>query len=110
VERIGIAVVSNIPTSRFKESEGKLRHLHLVDQTRGHGFVGELSSLEVGTGSTRRSGVFHVGTLESRAAEVLSESASKRLNVEDSGTDTSESGRSDVPSEGLSTASEPARV
>jgi len=51
-ERISIAVVSNIPTSRFEESEGEFGNLHLDNEARGHSFVGELSSFEVGTSST----------------------------------------------------------
>jgi len=53
VERISIAVVSNVPTSRFEEGEGELRHLHLIDKTRGHSFISELSSFEVGASGTR---------------------------------------------------------
>jgi len=84
VERISIAVVRNVPTSRFKESEGEFGHLHLDDKTGGHGFVGELSSFEVRSGSTRRSGILHVSTLERRASEVLSKSAGKGLSIDDS--------------------------
>jgi len=109
-ERISIAVVSNIPTSGFEESKGEFGNLHLDNETGGHSFIGELSSFEVRSSSTRRSGVFHVGTLERRAAEMLSKSASKGFSIDDASFDTTESSASDVTSELPTTACEPVRV
>jgi len=110
-ERISItSVVRNVPTSRFKESEGEFGYLHLVDKAGGHGFVSELSSFEVRSSSTRRSGIFHVSSLETRASEMLSKSTSEGFSIDNASRDTAKRSRSNVTGEGLTTASEPAAI
>jgi len=109
-ERISIAVVGNIPTSRFEEGKSELGHLHLDNETGSHGFIGELSSFEVRSSSTGRSSIFHVGTLEIRATKVGSELASKRFSIDDAGRDTIKSSSSDMASELLTTTGEPVGV
>jgi len=104
---ISIAVVSNIPTSGFEESKSEFRRLHLINQTRGHDFVSELSSFEMATSSTRRTSIFHISTLERGAAEVASKLGGKRLSINDLGSITIESSRSDMTSESLTVAVEP---
>jgi len=108
--RISIAVVRNVPTSRFKDSKGEFGHLHLDNKTGGHSFVSELSSFEVRTGSTRRSGVLHVSSLEARASEMLSKSAGEGFSIDDASSDTIKFSRSDVTGESLTTAGEPVAV
>jgi hypothetical protein len=92
---ISVAVIRSIPTSTFKESKSERRHLHVVDQTRSHDFVSELSSFEVGTSSTRGTRVFHIGTLKSRATEMLSKLGSKRFNNDNLASSTVKSSRRD---------------
>jgi len=110
VERISVAVVRNVPTSRFKESEGEFRELHLDDKTGSHTFEGELSSFEVRSSGTGRSSVLHISTLESRTAEVSSKSAGKRFSIDDSSGHAIKSSRSDVTGESLTTAGQPLSV
>jgi hypothetical protein len=110
VERISITVISNVPTSRFKESEGEFGHLHLDDKTGGHGFEGELSSFEVRSSGTRRSGIFHVSTLERRASVMLSKSAGKGFSIDNASRDTVKSSLGNVTSEGSTAAGEPVSV
>jgi len=93
---VSVAVVSGVPTTRFKESKSEGRHLHIVDQTGSHDFVSVLSSFEVRASSTRRARVFHVGTLESRAAEMLSELGGKRFSTDDLAGTTTEGSRGDL--------------
>jgi len=107
MERISIAVVSSIPTSGFEESKGEFGNLHLDNETGGHSFIGELSSFEVRSSSTRRSGVFHVGTLERRATIMLSKLAGKRFSIDNTGSNTTEFSRSNVTSKLLATSSQP---
>jgi hypothetical protein len=110
VERISILVVRNVPTSRFKESEGEFRHLHLVDETRSHSFKSKLSSFEVRSSSTRRSGVLHVSSLETGATEVLSKSTSKGFSVDNTSSGTIKLSRSNVTSKFSTAAIEPGAV
>jgi len=110
VERISITVVSNIPTSRFKKSESKFGKLHLDDKTGGHGFESELSSFEMRSSSTRRSGIFHISTLERRASVMLSKSASKGFSIDDASGDTVKGSLGDVTSKSSTAAGEPVRV
>jgi len=79
----------------------------LGDKTGSHTFKGELSSFEVRASSTRRTGVFHVSTLERRTSEVLSKSASKGFGIDDNSSSTTETSGSNVAGEGLTAASEP---
>jgi len=110
-ERISITiVVRNVPTSRFKESEGEFRHLHLVNKTGGHSFVSELSSFEVRSSSTRRSGILHISSLKTRASEMLSKSTSEGFGIDNASRDTAKRSTSNVTGEGLTTAGEPAAV
>jgi len=74
----------------------------LVDQTGGHDLEGEDLTLEVRTSSSRASTVFHVGTLKSRATEMVSKSGGKGLNIQDSGGTTVKTGTSDVTRESSS--------
>jgi len=84
--------------------------LHLDDKTGGHSFVSELSSFEVRTGSTRRSGVLHVSSLDAIASEMLSKSAGEGLSIDDASSYAVKFSSSDVTSESLTTAGEPIRV
>jgi len=110
VELVSIAIVGNIPTSGLEDSKRELGHLHLHDETGGHDLGTELSSLEVGTVGTRTTSVFHVGTLQSRATVVLSESTGNRFSVNDSGSVTSKGGRLDVAGESSAAGSKPLRI
>jgi len=103
-------VVRNVPTSRFKESKGEFRELHLINETGSHSFESELSSFEVRSHSTRRSGILHISSLESRTSEVGSKSAGKRLSIDDSSSGTTKSSRGNVTSKGLAAASQPTTV
>jgi len=82
----------------------------LTNETRGHGFVSELSSFEVRSSGTRRTGVFHVSTLKTRATEVRSKLASKRFSADDTSFNTIKSGIRDNVTELLTTGVEPVRV
>jgi len=82
----------------------------LGDKTGSHTFISELSSFEVRSSSTRRTGVFHVSTLKSRATEMLSKSTGKRFSIDDLSGSTTESSRGNVTSEGLTTGSKPLAV
>jgi len=109
--RIGVtSVVRNVPTSRLKDSEGELGELHLDDKAGSHSFVSKLSSFEVRSRGTRRSGILHVSSLESRASKVGSKSAGKGFSIDNSSSNTVKSSLLNVASEGLATASEPVRV
>jgi len=110
VEFISVVVVGNVPTGRFEESKGELGSLHLVDKTGSHDFEGELSSFEVRSSGTGTTTVFHVSTLKSRASEEASKSGGKRRGVDDYGSSTIKSSRSDVTGESLTTASQPLAV
>jgi len=110
VERISETVVRNVPTSRFKESEGEFGHLHLDDKTGGHSFVSEVSSFEVRSSGTRRSGILHISTLERRASEMLSESAGKGFGIDDASCDTTKRSSGNVTSELLTGAGEPVSI
>jgi len=89
------AVVSDVPAGTFEEGEGELGYGLIVDKTRSHGFGAELSSFEVGTSSSRGTGVLHVSTLESRASEMVSESSSEGFSDEDLAGTTAERGGGD---------------
>jgi hypothetical protein len=111
VVRISITiVVRNEPTSRLEDSKGEFGQLHLDDETGGHSFVSELPSFEVRSSSSRRSGILHVSSLEIRAAEVLSKSASEGFSIDNASSDTVKTGRSNVTGEGLTAASEPVSI
>jgi len=111
VVRISITiVVRNKPTSRLKDSKREFGNLHLGDQTGGHSFVSELSSFEVRSSSSRRSGILHVSSLKSRATEMLSKSASERFSIEDASSDTVKRSSGNVTSEDLTAAREPMRI
>jgi len=110
VVRISKAVIRNVPTSRFKESEGEFGHLHLDDKAGGHGFVSEMSSFEVRSSGTRRSGILHISTLERRASEMLSKSAGKGFSIDDASLDTIKSSRGNMTSELLTAAGEPVGI
>jgi hypothetical protein len=60
----------------------------LVNKTGSHELVREDLSFEVRTSSSRASAVFHVSTLKSRAAEMLSKHTGKGLNINYSGSTT----------------------
>jgi len=107
IERISITVVGDVPTSRFEESEGEFGNLHLVDETGGHSFEGELSSFEVRSSSTRRSRILHISSLETRATIMLSKSASEGFSINDRSRDTAKSSLGKVARELLTTAIEP---
>jgi len=110
VELVSVVVVGDVPTSRFEESKGELRDLHLVDEAGSHDFEGELSSFEVRTSSTRTTSVFHVSTLKSRASEEASKSGGKRRSVDDDSGVTIESSRGDVTGKSSAAASKPFAV
>jgi len=103
-------VVRNEPTSRFKDSKGEFGNLHLGDETGSHSFVSELSSFEVRSGSSRRSGILHVSSLERRATEMLSKSASEGLSIDNASSHTIKTGRSNVSGEGFTATSEPVSI
>jgi len=103
-ETISHAVISNIPTRAFQKSKSELGDLLLVDETGSHDFEEEDLTFEVRTSSSRASTVFHIGTLKSRAAEVLSKHASKGFDVYDSGGSTIESSGRDVSSQSFTIA------
>lgn len=110
VVRISIVVIGNVPTSGFEESESKFGNLHLTNETRGHSFVSELSSLEVRSSSTGGTSVLHVSTLKSRAAEVRSKLASKGFSTNNTSLDTIESGIRDDVTELLTARVEPVTI
>jgi len=103
-------VVRNEPTSRFKNSKGEFRNLHLGNEAGGHSFVSELSSFEVRSSSSRRSGILHVSSLESRATEMLSKSVGKGLSIDNASRHTIKSSRSKVTGKGLTAAREPMSI
>jgi len=103
-------VIRNVPTSRFKKSEGEFGHLHLVNKAGSHGFEGELSSFEVRSTSTRSSVIFHISSLESRASEVISKPTSEGFSINNASRDTSKRSSDNVTGEGLTTASEPTAI
>jgi len=110
VVRISVVVVRNVPTSGFEESKSNFGDLHLTNETRGHSFVGELSSLEMRSSSTGGTSVLHISTLKSRAAEVRSKLASKGFSIKDTSANTIESGIRDDVTELLTVRVEPVTV
>jgi hypothetical protein len=94
-------VVSGVPTRTFEHGKGELTVRLLIDQTRSHGFEGEESSFEMGTGGGGTSTVFKVSTLQSRASEEASDSAGKGSNVDNLGGLSTNGTRLDVASEFL---------
>jgi hypothetical protein len=64
----------------------------------------------VRTGSTRRSGVLHISSLEARASEMLSKSAGEGFSIDDASSDTIKFSRSYVTGESLTAAGEPVAV
>jgi hypothetical protein len=110
VVRISIVVVRNVPTGGFEEGKSNLRDLHLVNETRSHSFVSELSSFEVRSGSTRGTSIFHIGTLKTRTTKVRSKLASKGFSTDDTSLNTIEGGIRNNVTELLTARVEPVAV
>jgi hypothetical protein len=96
---ISVFVVGGVPTRTFEHGKGELTVRLLIDQTRSHGFEGEESSFEMGTGGGGTSTVFKVSTLQSGASEEASDSAGKGRNVDNLGLLSTDGSRLDVARE-----------